>query len=970
MADGSREYSGSYVNGFYRCRIVAEWTNVTEAGFTLTTKTYVDVADYYHDNGDNFDGWAKVGSSSTAWTTGADTYLTGPTSLLLATKSQYVTRTHTGFNTAVSGGVRNTYNSYYAGPSEASGSVYCSPKSSYTVSYNANNGNSTPNSQTKWALESPTLAGAISRNNSTGTAWTVNFNANGGSSTGASNNKLSASRTTSYTFAGWNTNSSGTGTNYAAGASYTTDAALSLYAKWTSSTSTGQVTLPTPTRSGYTFAGWYTASSGGTRRGGAGDKWTPTADGVTLYAQWTQNTWTVAYNANGGNSSSVPASQTKTADVALTLSSTTPTRNTAGNGQYSITYNYNGGSGTPTSASAARTISYAFRRWNTSANGSGTSYNPGGSYTANAGATLYAQWSSTPHTASVTLPTPSARTGYDFGGWYNGSTKVGNAGATWTPTGSTDSITLTAKWTLKTYPITLNAQGGNVTTTALTKEYGNALSLPTPTSSGFRFVGWNTVAAGTGTNYTSSLPTTFNQSATLYAQWIKASLSTISAFRIVTDPGDDDSEEPDRMGTRGKVTGSWVVDSTMATSTTVTVEYKLVTATNWTLVATSTASSAKSGTVSQVITGPLDVGEAYQVRVTLTTVYFTNQTYPAIVRVTTISKAFALLTGLAGGTGLAIGAIATLANTFEVALASIFNGIVDVMQGNLTRSGTNTTASNGDHPIRFIDAAKSVMSYITAHKTNDSPRNFLRMTAISPNGTNTANLYVSAGDDDKQLTTDCEWRTQITANTTAIVVKDTRFDRDGTNPSDTVWSAVHGFQDADGENLGYLQAYQTPAGYTGLNLYVVSEDANGNTFANYIRLSVNKSGTKSYTVSDAAAFRTAIGAPHDSLSRTTTVSDVITAASGRTIGSVTYAEWGKVAQLSVACTGFSASTGSQAVGTVVSGKRPTYAVYATAVTSSYVSYAQLAADGALTVYWASAPSTSGSYTVRFVYLLA
>ena len=36
------------------------------------------------------------------------------------------------------------------------------------------------------------------------------------------------------------------------------------------------VTLPTPTRAGYIFAGWYTAASGGTRVGGAGESYTPT----------------------------------------------------------------------------------------------------------------------------------------------------------------------------------------------------------------------------------------------------------------------------------------------------------------------------------------------------------------------------------------------------------------------------------------------------------------------------------------------------------------------------------------------------------------------------------------------------------------------------------------------------------------------------------------------------------------------
>jgi uncharacterized repeat protein (TIGR02543 family) len=39
---------------------------------------------------------------------------------------------------------------------------------------------------------------------------------------------------TNYDFAGWNTNSSGTGTDYASGATYSGNAALDLYAKWTS----------------------------------------------------------------------------------------------------------------------------------------------------------------------------------------------------------------------------------------------------------------------------------------------------------------------------------------------------------------------------------------------------------------------------------------------------------------------------------------------------------------------------------------------------------------------------------------------------------------------------------------------------------------------------------------------------------------------------------------------------------------
>lgn len=57
---------------------------------------------------------------------------------------------------------------------------------------------------------------------------------------------------------------------------------VNLYAQWSDMLA---VTLPTPTRSGYNFMGWYTASSGGTKVGNGGSSYTPNAN-VTLYAQW------------------------------------------------------------------------------------------------------------------------------------------------------------------------------------------------------------------------------------------------------------------------------------------------------------------------------------------------------------------------------------------------------------------------------------------------------------------------------------------------------------------------------------------------------------------------------------------------------------------------------------------------------------------------------------------------------------
>ena len=154
--------------------------------------------------------------------------------------------------------------------------------------------------------------------------------------------------------------------------------------------------------------------------------------------------WTVSYNANGG--SGAPAAQTKTYGQALTLSGTRPSRSSVSAGSCSVTFHFNGNGQSSTSTAAAKTRAYAFSRWNTASNGGGTDYNPGGSYTANAAATLYAQWTSSVSTASVSLPSPS-RAGYSFAGWYtaaSGGAKVGNGGALYTPDSD---VTLYAHWT-------------------------------------------------------------------------------------------------------------------------------------------------------------------------------------------------------------------------------------------------------------------------------------------------------------------------------------------------------------------------------------------------------------------------------------------------------------------------------------------------------------------------------------------
>ena len=114
-----------------------------------------------------------------------------------------------------------------------------------------------------------------------------------------------------------------------------------------------------PTRTGYTFQGWATSSSGSVAYA-SGANYTANS-AVTLYAVWEAHTYTVSYNANGGTGA--PSSQTKTYNKNLTLSSMIPTR-----------------------------ANYTFLGWGTSASATSVTAKPGGVYTGNSSLVLYAIW--------------------------------------------------------------------------------------------------------------------------------------------------------------------------------------------------------------------------------------------------------------------------------------------------------------------------------------------------------------------------------------------------------------------------------------------------------------------------------------------------------------------------------------------------------------------------------------------------
>ncbi len=122
---------------------------------------------------------------------------------------------------------------------------------------------------------------------------------------------------TGYTMTAWVERTSGK--SYKPGGDYTENKDAFLTAKWEANTYTvtfnamggkpestsvkvkyasSYPTLPTVTREGYTFNGWFTQQSGGSKVN-AGDKVEITSN-MTCYAHWTANEYTVSFDANGG----------------------------------------------------------------------------------------------------------------------------------------------------------------------------------------------------------------------------------------------------------------------------------------------------------------------------------------------------------------------------------------------------------------------------------------------------------------------------------------------------------------------------------------------------------------------------------------------------------------------------------------------------------------------------------------------
>ena len=187
-----------------------------------------------------------------------------------------------------------------------------------------------------------------------------------------------------YTFTGWNTNTSGTGTSYRPGQSYSPSRNISLYAQW-------ERTVVTYT---------YTYYSNPPVSGVAEESFTETyEEGETATrpsCPWSFSSYYYYFGGWSGFSSTVTGNKT----INATWDYSPPVS------YYDVTYNGNGATGGSTTGHSSvregnsitirecgfTKTGYTFVEWNTNSSGTGTSYDPGDSLTVNYNRTLYAIW--------------------------------------------------------------------------------------------------------------------------------------------------------------------------------------------------------------------------------------------------------------------------------------------------------------------------------------------------------------------------------------------------------------------------------------------------------------------------------------------------------------------------------------------------------------------------------------------------
>jgi uncharacterized repeat protein (TIGR02543 family) len=257
-------------------------------------------------------------------------------------------------------------------------------------------------------------------------------------------------------------------------------------------------------RTGYTFFGWNTLSTGVGTDYAPGSTVTIT-DNLTLYAKWWDNTvpvkYKITYNGNGNTSGSAPYDTTSYAPGS--------------------TFYVQGNSG------ALQKSGATFKNWNTQSGGGGVSYNPGASGQIYTNLTLYAVYTAT------TAPPPGKFVGFNASGQVKTKSSYTSSWSTQDLDNTFgSSLLVTVLWDGSKY-VGFNASGQVKTKSSLTsawmsQDLNNTFGSSTLTAvlwDGSKYVGFNSSGqVKTKSSYTSSwisqdLNNTFGSSLLVAVTW-------------------------------------------------------------------------------------------------------------------------------------------------------------------------------------------------------------------------------------------------------------------------------------------------------------------------------------------------------------------------------------------------------------------------------------------------------------------
>ena len=242
--------------------------------------------------------------------------------------------------------------------------------------------------------------------------------------------------------------------------------------------------LPTPSRDGHSFEGWYCNGSK------LNDGYWCIASDVTLVASWEITQYSITYILNGGVNHEMNPNGYTFDDETITL-------HPASRDGYTFLGWTTDGVDEPTNGIQVLHNSVGNKTF--TANWQANTYTI--TYDVNGGNELSEETENVVFDAEYVAPIP-ARNGYSFSGWSYEGEKVSDG--TWK---ISSDCTLKANWIADNYTITKHNGSGEGTSTA---EYDSDYYIGTSSKDGYDFQGWYTGENGTGTQYTDSSGNSLN----------------------------------------------------------------------------------------------------------------------------------------------------------------------------------------------------------------------------------------------------------------------------------------------------------------------------------------------------------------------------------------------------------------------------------------------------------------------------